>query len=115
MELQRGRARESAERLCRRSVTSWHLNCFNGAALVRARKDSPQRARNVSPNVLQRGRARESAERWRHTTNLTLLTRLQRGRARESAESQQLHDQVATALTELQRGRARESAERRAT
>ncbi len=84
--LQRGRARESAER-----ATTWtagpRTSCFNGAALERARRVARECAERGGVHELQRGRARESAERERGRAWNGGQARLQRGRARESAES----------------------------
>ena len=109
--LQRGRARESAEGRSPFAPAIVEPLCFNGAALVRARKGPASerasavagsgfngaalvRARKVGSRycppdahpLLQRGRARESAEGTVHSGDRTVGVKLQRGRARESAE-----------------------------
>ena len=86
MELQRGRARESAEGHNLKCGTCRRRQRFNGAALVRARKGgfgAPAPARRRSFNGAALVRARKGASCGCRNA---LAEELQRGRARESAE-----------------------------
>ena len=84
---------------------------FNGAALVRARKDAGKVAYWLGHEGLQRSRARESAEGHAGLVATAVLFALQRSRARESAEGVGIEDEVQAPIRRLQRSRARESAE----
>src|SRR5581483_10983974 len=109
--LQWGRARASAEmgtrrrtrlrvgsasmgpRSCERGNSETHPvrhvepSCFNGAALVRARKSPYSASREAAADLLQWGRARASAEiRMSRPSSSLRPLRLQWGRARASAE-----------------------------
>src|SRR2546430_389986 len=85
-QLQRGRARESAEIP---AVTNDAENAGRGLQRGRARESAEMNVFALSPgssNPLQRGRARESAEMFEFNQLPDQRMPLQRGRARESAE-----------------------------
>jgi len=63
------------------------LLCFNGAALVRARREEcGERGRPIESSLLQWSRARESAESREERATALTTNQLQWSRARESAE-----------------------------
>ncbi len=133
--LQRSRARASAERAVYQHAGVPHAG-FNGAALVRARRDGRGRGCARRPQAsteprscergevricchfqhhlveLQRSRARASAERLNGGKEMPAAVKLQRSRARASAESLRSPSGLMTRFS-LQRSRARASAERR--
>ncbi len=110
--LQRGRTRESAERHAPKQPETPHRDRFNGAALVRVRREFVRGSLRFSTRMLQRGRTRESAESLGEGPPLARVDfPLQRGRTRESAESSPAPSCAASRTSKLQRGRTRESAE----
>ncbi len=60
---------------------------FNGAAVVRPRREARLGGDAILGAGLQRGRGRETAESARRLRHPGRLGRLQRGRGRETAES----------------------------
>ncbi len=136
--LQWGRARASAEmgtrrrtrlrvgsasmgpRSCERGNSETHPvrhvepSCFNGAALVRARKSPYSASREAAADSLQWGRARASAEiSARPSAKSKKPYLLQWGRARASAEIRMSRPSSSLRPLRLQWGRARASAEMR--
>ena len=84
--LQRSRARESAEGPKGVRLPRMPRHRFNGAALVRARRDAFHEEAQDRIGALQRSRARESAEGRPMKVRAMHEHALQRSRARESAE-----------------------------
>ena len=67
-------------------IPTGRFGCFNGAALLRARRGIAQKIARPTENLLQRGRAFEGAESATSAGVLASASRLQRGRAFEGAE-----------------------------